>query len=646
MYRLIIALVLSASALFAQATNVMIDAQATVTQDQGSNPGSTGFTTTFTVGNHNNRVAYILVSGLPVDSSFTTTYNGVTATLVRSCANVWNCAIYRIQNPTVGAHSFTASWTAWTSAQGYAAQISIFSVWNVDPTTPEDATASAGEGSAATSITTTFGNTVLLAVATCGNPGFLNPQGNVGTQIFTGAGAGGWSLAAQGYQVSVTAGVHTGIGYNCGAQHGVVVAAIKPYLNTTVLPQPQSRINLSVTGPGGVSPRRSLALTPIAITQVPQAPSGDGTATGGDTNVCGWVPPSVYPGSINGGAYICTFNDGQGSDYGCPHSPTNVCVYAITAYNTTTGVATIAGVNSMASHNVGGGIANFTNCYDTIGATHGTTAKSRAPFSMGTLLFMPFICLSGDDFTTRQSGIGVSPDGGAHWCNYKTYLAHSGSPGCDASNWKADGDFPVDAAGYQWPLIVNYMGDLQNIDLLCQGADTNCVYPQALDPLYLYFQALDVNKGIYIHRVLKSLGMGIMNPINWQGWANGTWDTSANAVNVNDPNVVMNMCCSRIQYLSALGKFISIVHASNFTNNQIATAPAPWGPWTFEAHTLAMSNSATGFPSFLGGSCPRYDTSTGKVTCTVASNNNDGGNTLYLTEVQLLNIIPPAMGVR
>ena len=36
----------------------------------------------------------------------------------------------------------------------------------------------------------------------------------------------------------------------------------------------------------------------------------------------------------------------------------------------------------------------------------------------------------------------MSPDSGKHWCNPYTYANRAGGPGCDSSNWVADGDAP------------------------------------------------------------------------------------------------------------------------------------------------------------------------------------------------------------
>src|SRR5260370_31027086 len=43
----------------------------------------------------------------------------------------------------------------------------------------------------------------------------------------------------------------------------------------------------------------------------------------------------------------------------------------------------------------------------------------------------------------HDATIITSPDGGKHWCNPFTYAYRSGGPGCDSTNWDANGDPPI-----------------------------------------------------------------------------------------------------------------------------------------------------------------------------------------------------------
>jgi hypothetical protein len=76
------------------------------------------------------------------------------------------------------------------------------------------------------------------------------------------------------------------------------------------------------------------------------------------------------------------------------------------------------------------------------GGTDGTW-KSRTPFSKGGILYLPVERqISAGNQSVHDATIIISPDAGKHWCNPYTYFNHSGSPGCDSSNWDATGDAP------------------------------------------------------------------------------------------------------------------------------------------------------------------------------------------------------------
>jgi hypothetical protein len=74
--------------------------------------------------------------------------------------------------------------------------------------------------------------------------------------------------------------------------------------------------------------------------------------------------------------------------------------------------------------------------------------KSRVIFSKGGILYLPVERQVGaGGASTHDATMIMSPDSGQHWCNPYTYFHRTGSPGCDSSNWSADGDAPrCDAA--------------------------------------------------------------------------------------------------------------------------------------------------------------------------------------------------------
>ena len=71
------------------------------------------------------------------------------------------------------------------------------------------------------------------------------------------------------------------------------------------------------------------------------------------------------------------------------------------------------------------------------------TWKSRAPFSKGGIIYVPVERqISAGGASVHDATFIMSPDSGKHWCNPYTYANRVGGPGCDSSNWQADGDAP------------------------------------------------------------------------------------------------------------------------------------------------------------------------------------------------------------
>jgi hypothetical protein len=65
--------------------------------------------------------------------------------------------------------------------------------------------------------------------------------------------------------------------------------------------------------------------------------------------------------------------------------------------------------------------------------------KSGPIESVGGWLILPVIRQGVGVYNAHDSTLVASPDGGAHWCNPYTFFHHIGSPGCDATNWDANG---------------------------------------------------------------------------------------------------------------------------------------------------------------------------------------------------------------
>lgn len=342
--------------------------------------------------------------------------------------------------------------------------------------------------------------------------------------------------------------------------------------------------------------------------------------SGGDTQYFTWTTAATKAGNWSGGALVGQYNDGAG--FGCVASlgagGRSICAYEMTAYNAGTSSATMAVVNDMVSY----GAYAAQSCYDAV-----NQMKSRTPVAFDGVLLLPIFCMGGpsDSFRGYASGLIVSPDGGAHWCNYNTFNTHSGSPGCDSSNWQSGGDNPTSSAGFQWPLAdgSNKMTRMQIVDFLCQDNTTSCPTAAGVNSAYLYFitaptSAPPVNGGTaYVIRVLKSVGWeGVMDPSNYEAYASGSWtSTLQNATDVSG-GVNLETCCSTYSYLGDYGLFVAWIHTGT-TSLVYSTAPTPWGPWSPRS-SFSTSGLTTGFPAAVPGLCPKYDTP-GRVTCTIAS---------------------------
>jgi hypothetical protein len=604
--KLLLAL-LVASIAIAQTTAV--DATAVSPGTCGGTIGLTTCSWSHTVGTGPYRALYVTIAGLGAAGSVTSvTYGGVALTKIASNTTGWTTDVWRLVNPASGAGTILVTYPALTQTFQFYRMGSL-SVYGVDQTTPENTTAVAGTGVCTVNITPTLTNTRLLAVGVNQN-GFSSWTGgsNIAATIWDNL-AGGAQVSGSGYSNSVASGSQTVGAFACNNGQGVAAVAINPKV-----------INL-VTNPSTRIP-----VPTVLATQY------QGTSSGGDTQFTAWVGSGVLAGNFGGGSIIANYNDGSG--FGC--TTVDACLYRMLTYDPTgVSAATFANVNTFSSYGVFNG-----DCYDGAGVG---TPKTRAPFSLPGLLFQSAVCLTHGTYTPRQAGIIVSPDGGAHWCNWKTYQAHTTSPGCDSSNWVANGDFPVDAAGFQWPATSNNKaGYMQAIDVMCQDFTTSCpTLPAPLDESYLYFHASNNGSSVYIHRVLKSWGMAIMDPSHWDTYSYGSWvsnDTTQGSDVMGVLGGTLSMCCSRIEYISNFGQFVVLGHSGSSTM-PFAYAPSMTGPWT-QGTSMTVPDNGYQFPSFTSGLCPNYNSGTGQVTCTAFMNGQPSGKDLYIRQVSLGTVEP------
>jgi hypothetical protein len=547
-------------------------------------------------------------------------FAGVALTVVpgiTGCTSApWSCQTWWMPNPPVGTFPVVVTFPA-TDQSFHGGVFSSIVLNGVNQDLPSvlnslDAVA-VTNNTITTSVTTVAANDWIIGHALSQNGTLTAANGQ--TESINVATAGALTAAA-GYLGPVSAGANTMGWTRSGGtgDHGVVLVAVKPF-------------TANPTSSG-------VHTTSFAPAPRPYATSIFNTANGtGDTQMGTWVSAATRAGPWNGGSIIVQYNDGIGN--GCVSR--NICLTELLTYDPVAPSATFGLVNDMSSY----GGSSGQDCYDGV-----HEMKSRKPFSLNGVLYLPIFCMThGSPFDAFASGLIMSPDGGAHWCNYKTFQA--GGNTCTSANWKADGDNPVDAAGFQWPLAdgTNKMTRLMHVEFLCQE-NTNCPVAAGVDPAYLYlaaFPSSNTSLELYMSRVAKSLGTAIMLPANYDVVSNpsGPVWTAAGAsgqpaadISGGVVQAVGVLAASSWSYLKDFGVF-SMWNQSNGTLSTtagFATAPTPWGPWTKAPDFVTGQATILGFPGPLAGLCPKYNG--GRVGCTVLGNGASNTDTV-LTEFDL-----------
>jgi hypothetical protein len=180
----------------------------------------------------------------------------------------------------------------------------------------------------------------------------------------------------------------------------------------------------------------------------------------------GWLANAAGLPVTTGMPIIGTLNDGFSTNCSM-----NLGVFQLVAFTwANRNASSISEVNCMTSFGTNGATNAPAGWFGHCASGDDSTAtvcgwKSRSPFAKGGLLYLP---------VARQVGPGtprahdatmiVSPDSGAHWCNPYTIANRAGSPGCDSSNWQANGDAPlcgsVNASGGSNCLDAKYPGGI------------------------------------------------------------------------------------------------------------------------------------------------------------------------------------------
>jgi hypothetical protein len=181
-----------------------------------------------------------------------------------------------------------------------------------------------------------------------------------------------------------------------------------------------------------------------------------GPSVQGDTYYwTAWMPNASGLPVTSGLPVVGTIND---YSFG-PLCSGNVGVLQLDTFSwSSASAAHITKVNCMASYGTSGGASNAPagwNGHLTSGdsVSNAGTWKNRVPFSKGGSLYVPVERqISAGGPSVHDATFIMSPDSGKHWCNPYTYANRAGGPGCDSSNWVADGDAPkCDAASSSTP---------------------------------------------------------------------------------------------------------------------------------------------------------------------------------------------------
>jgi hypothetical protein len=241
------------------------------------------------------------------------------------------------------------------------------------------------------------------------------------------------------------------------------------------------------------------------------------TSLGGDTNT--WTGWSKSSGTFSGGKIIGGSNDGLGN----PCGGGNVFLNELSVYDasTTTNTALVCN-NALTSF----GTQSQTSTIS--GETGSYTWKGYGPFFINDTMYYNVYRQDLSNLP-HASGLIISPDHGAHWCNYTTYT-NAGNT-CTSSNWGATGNAPTSTAALEWPVgqdgsLTNLMSQLVLVQT-CQANTVNCPVIQGFDTSYVYLLGTIMNGttavGSGIHRFKKTSDP--MASSSWQHWDGVKWNS-------------------------------------------------------------------------------------------------------------------------
>ena len=194
----------------------------------------------------------------------------------------------------------------------------------------------------------------------------------------------------------------------------------------------------------------------IAITATGTCTTGSHAVTfsggGASVQATGAALPVII-GSLNDGtAYTIGYSGYCGTE--------NVNLQRLTSWSVANPLNTrIDGLNCMTSYGSGyDQPAGWGGSYGPGSGGTDATWKSRAPVFVGGNLILPVLRQQHAGAYMGDSTWILSPDLGQHWCNPYHYMTHSGAPGCDSSNWDANGDAPSYTTGYSQSMLFQGTG--------------------------------------------------------------------------------------------------------------------------------------------------------------------------------------------
>ena len=362
-------------------------------------------------------------------------------------------------------------------------------------------------------------------------------------------------------------------------------------------------------------------------------------------------------GNFNGGRIYGSYNDGSG----CPGGG-NIAFLELTVLDWSTKSNThVNCVNSMSSFG--------TAVNQPAGWSDGNAWKSYNPTSYNGVIYWPVNRQEqSNPWNAYMSTMMMSPDRGVHWCNPATWAAHTGSAGCDSSNWQANGDAPPNSStGMMWGSVgvkTNPMARPVRVQF-CQ--DETCTGMPFDADNYLYFDSMDGTNGptqygvtMYAACVAKSPA-AIMDATQWWYHTTGnatcgdpaSWTHNiASAVPVAQQKLAGTnffQYPSSILYIAAAKQFLMFSYNTD-GKTMLLSSDYPWGPWkrfatspSLPPPAPATGNGQGGFPSanlaWLDSSCAGCNSHPGRWRITYATSvyGHAPAASLYLWQIEIVN---------